>query len=310
MSRKRVFVSSVTQGFADRREAARTAIEKAGMEPVLAEELPAAAGDPRTVILDEVLPACDCLLGIYGWRYGWDRAKSGRSPTEQEFDKARELSLRTYAFIDRIETTPPEQQQAAFLERVQNWDVGLLRSEFHSLPELRDKILRALLRHDISPSFRAFVVRLKDRVRDLNGLAYRETTQPSVPGVELVLHAPSSQFTAGVEHFILAVDGDTCDARQIGQLVHNWCEEATRHFQSGILKARNLSAQILILVERNPHGHGPAGLREDKQLFHTCGYRELLVDLRNGKVDVPPAKGWLSKPWFDPVKAAVAECLQ
>ena len=59
----------------------------------------ASGGTPRDVVLNDVIGGCQAVIGIYSSRYGWTGARSGLSPTEEEYDRARELNKPVYAFI-------------------------------------------------------------------------------------------------------------------------------------------------------------------------------------------------------------------
>lgn len=297
MKKQRVFVSSVMKDFGDRREAARQALEEEGIEAVLAEELEAQAGAPRTVILDEIIPSCDAVVGVYGSRYGWIGSQGGLSPTEEEYDKARELFKPVYAFIDRMDRRAPEPRQQQFLEKVQNWDQGLTRNEFFSLEELQQKIKVALRGRDLSPRYRKFLENLKQAA---GSMKFRETSQARQPAFDLVLHAPGSQFTAGVESLIAVVDGDRYDRSQISQAVAGWREALKQLFQTGFLKAKNVTATVVVAVEKNPFALVPDVLEEHKAFFGACDTVEVLVDLAGGTVSRKP-RSWWTKPWHDPL---------
>jgi hypothetical protein len=85
----RVFVSSVMDGFEEYREAARSAIEAAGGEPVLVEDLPSLPVSSRNACLDGVA-SCDMYLVAIGDRGGWT-APSGKLVVEEEFEEAQRL---------------------------------------------------------------------------------------------------------------------------------------------------------------------------------------------------------------------------
>lgn len=297
MKMQRVFISSVMKNFGDRREAARQALEEEGIEAVLAEDQEAQAGAPRTVILDEIIPACDAVVGIYGSRYGWTGAQAGLSPTEEEYDKARELFKPVYAFIDGMDQRAPEPRQQQFLEKVQNWDQGLTRNEFFSLAELKQKIKAALRGRDLSPRYRNFLENLKRGARSMH---YGETSQARQPAFDLVLHAPGSQFTAGVESLLAVVDGDRYDRGQISQAVAGWREALKQLFQTGFWKAKNVTATVVVAVEQNPFALTPDRLEEHKAFFGACDTVEVLADLAGGTVSRKP-RSWWSKPWHDPL---------
>lgn len=95
---KRVFVSSVIDGFEDYREAARRGIREAGAEPVLVnEDFSASATSPRNACLDAV-SSCDAFLVLVGARGGWI-APSGVTVCEEEYLWARKVKLPILAFI-------------------------------------------------------------------------------------------------------------------------------------------------------------------------------------------------------------------
>lgn len=305
MRRQRVFISSVMRDYQDRRETVEKVIRALGMEPILAETLSASGGAPRDIILNDAIRGCQAMIGIYGPRYGWTGAQHQLSPTEEEYDHARELYKPIYAFIDRMQDQAVEPRQQTFLDKVQNWDVGVLRREFHSLAELQDLVGEALTGRDLSPRYRRFLDRLTGQARNINGLTFREETEPFVPVVDLVLHAPANQFTAGVDSYLLVIDGDLYDRQEINQAIHTWCTEVNRFIDAGFWKARHASTSILIAVEDNPHKYQQQNMQKNRGLFTSSNYDEMLVNLRTGNVELPPG----NKPWFNPLKKAVEAAL-
>jgi len=301
----RILISSVMRGYEDRREAAAEVIRALGMEPMLAETICAACGAPRDVILNDLFKDCQSLVGIYGPRYGWTGAESRQSPTEEEYDRARELFKPIYAFIDRIDDEPVELRQKAFLDKVQNWDIGVLRREFHSLGELQECIREALTGRDLSPRYRRFLDRLTVQTKDINGLTFREESEPFVPALDLMLHAPANQFTGGIDSYIIVIDGDLYDRRQISRAIQTWCTEVNRYIGAGFWKARGASTSILIVVEENPFNCVKSSLQKDRNLFTSTSYDEMLIDLVAVKVELPPG----SQPWINPLKKAVESAL-
>lgn len=305
MRKQRVFISSVMKDYKDRREAAERTIRTLGMEPILAETIHASGGSPRDVILKDSINGCQVMLGIYGPRYGWTGTQSQLSPTEEEYDRARELNKPIYAFIDRMERKAVEPRQKTFLEKVQNWDIGVLRREFHSLKELQDLIGEALTGRSLSPRYRRFLDGLTVQTQNLNGLDFREETEPFVPALDLMLHANASQFTAGIDHYIIVIDGDLYDRRQISLVIQNWCAEVNRFISAGFWKARGASTSFLIVVEENPYNYSKSDLQKDRRLFTSSSHDEMLVNLITGNVEVSPG----SKTFFNPLKKAVESSL-
>jgi hypothetical protein len=98
----RVFVSSVVEGFAEYRHAARAAIERAGGEALLVnEDFPALNASSRNACLDAV-DSCDAFILLIGARGGW-RAPSGKLVVEEELERARKRKLPALIFIQDCE---------------------------------------------------------------------------------------------------------------------------------------------------------------------------------------------------------------
>lgn len=91
-------MSSVVEGFAEFRQAAREAIIAAGGEPVLVnEDFPSPAASSRNACLDAV-DSCDFLVSIVGERGGWT-APSGLLVVEEEYQRARRKRIPVLAFL-------------------------------------------------------------------------------------------------------------------------------------------------------------------------------------------------------------------
>lgn len=302
MSDQRVFVSSVMRGYKDRRQAAREAITEVGMTPIMAEDMMAMSGAPREVVLVEGILDCDVVVSIYGNRYGWPGTRSGLSPTEEEYDRARELWKPIYAFVDRMQAGEPEPEQRRFLEKVQHWDVGLMRNEFRSLGELKKKIKRALTQADLSPRYRAFLNQVRFHARRES---YGEIWATRVPAFDTVLHKEPSRNPPGPHMLIAVLDGDQYDRQQITHVASLWKAALAERFQAGFWRATSANGVIVIAVEGNPFGLRPELLREE----YTWGkgrLDELLVDLVEGEVQYPPKPGW-KKPWAPPATKGLLE---
>jgi hypothetical protein len=305
MRKQHIFISSVMRDYEDRRAAAEKVVRSLGMEPLLAEAIRASGGSPRDVILKDAINGCHAMVGIYGPHYGWTGTQSQRSPTEEEYDHARELYKPIYAFIDRIESKTVDLRQQAFLDKVQNWDIGVLRREFYSLGELQELVREALTGRDLSPRYRRFLDVLVVQTQNLNGLAFREETEPFVPALDLVLHATASQFTAGVDSYIIVIDGDLYDRQQISRAIENWSAEVNRLIGAGFWKARGASSSVLVVVEENPYGYNKNSMQKDRRLFTSSSHDEMLVNLVARNVEVPPGNLTL----FNPLKKAVESAL-
>ena len=101
MPRTRVFVSSLIEGFAEYRQAARNGIAHAGGEAVLVnEDFPSQAGSSRNTCLDAI-DSCDVFLIVLGGRSGW-KTPSGRLVVEEEFEHARARKLPVLLFLEDV----------------------------------------------------------------------------------------------------------------------------------------------------------------------------------------------------------------
>ena len=136
----RVFVSSVIEGFADYRAAARNGIKAAGAEPVMVnEDLPSQGTSSRNACLDAI-DSCDWLLSIVGERGGWT-TPSGRLVVEEEFEHARVRSLSVLAFI---QDTKRDAQADRFVRRLSDYVDGMFRTKFQTPADLEQQIERAV----------------------------------------------------------------------------------------------------------------------------------------------------------------------
>lgn len=135
-----VFVSSAIRGYEAEREAARRAIESLRLVPVMAETLGAAAGSPRKALFDEVAEADVYLLLILP-RYG-EPDDRGRSPTEQEFERALRRRRPIVALVQEGELEPEQQE---FVSRVRGkWGDGRLTGWFSGPADLQEAVVRGL----------------------------------------------------------------------------------------------------------------------------------------------------------------------
>ena len=140
MPRPRVFVSSVIEGFADYRQAARYGIEQAGGEGVLVnEDFPSQASSSRNTCLDAI-DSCDVFLLVLGARGGW-KTPSGRLVVEEEFEHARACKVPVLVFLEDV----PRDADGEGLARIlSDYVDGNFRVKFSGAAELRDQVERAL----------------------------------------------------------------------------------------------------------------------------------------------------------------------
>jgi len=136
----RVFVSSVIEGFAEYRQAARSGIEQAGGEAVLVnEDFPSQASSSRNTCLDAI-DSCDVFLLVLGARGGW-KAPSGRLVVEEGFEHARARKLPVLAFLEEVACDADAQCLAKSLS---DYVDGNFRVKFSGAVELRDQVERSL----------------------------------------------------------------------------------------------------------------------------------------------------------------------
>ena len=135
---KRIFISSVQKEFERERAAIKKMIES---DPILKPyfkafvfEIDAPAADKTTqqVYLKEIEKS-DIYLVLIGNKYGYCN-DGGVSPTEQEFDKARELGLTTLVVVRGRDDSKREERESQFLKKVSD---GRVRVRYQdSDPEL------------------------------------------------------------------------------------------------------------------------------------------------------------------------------
>ncbi len=135
-----VFISSVSEGYKQIREAAREEIKKVGGQPIGFEDFTAKDKSSRNACLDGVRDS-DVYLGIFGARYGFI-TPSGRSATEEEFDEAVQLGKRRLIFVEEVAECEPKQQ--AFLSRVGDYKTGRFWKKFEKIDDLRTNIETSL----------------------------------------------------------------------------------------------------------------------------------------------------------------------
>lgn len=93
-----VFVSSTWEDMQSYREAVRGALNKAGCIPCGMERFSASAQSPLETCFEE-LKKSQLYICILGMRYGSIDKESGKSYTELEYEKAKELNLPILAFL-------------------------------------------------------------------------------------------------------------------------------------------------------------------------------------------------------------------
>jgi hypothetical protein len=138
--RPRVFVSSVIEGFAEYRKAARAGIDQAGCEAVLVnEDFPSQASSSRNTCLDGI-DSCDIFLLVIGGRGGW-KTPSGRLVVEEEFEHARARKLPVLVFLEDVSRDADAQRLAKSLS---DYVDGHFRVTFTGAAALARQIERSL----------------------------------------------------------------------------------------------------------------------------------------------------------------------
>jgi hypothetical protein len=138
--RTRVFVSSVIEGFAEYRQAARTGIGRAGCEAVLVnEDFPSQAGSSRNTCLDAI-DSCDVFLLVIGGRGGW-KTPSGRLVVEEELEHASAHKLPVLVFLEDVPRDADAQRLAMSLS---DYVDGHFRVTFTGAAALTGQVERSL----------------------------------------------------------------------------------------------------------------------------------------------------------------------
>ena len=143
--RKRLFISSVQGEFAQERRLLCEYVRNDALlckffEPFIFEELPAINLSAPQAYLTEAA-ASDIYLGIYGHDYGYEDAE-GISPTEREYDTAKEHGRYRMVFIKRCEERHPK--ESTFIKKVEQ---DVVRKSFSNFDELRTAVYASLVRY-------------------------------------------------------------------------------------------------------------------------------------------------------------------
>ena len=142
-----IFISSVQKEFEAERKALADYIRqdellKRFFSPYLFEETAASGHAPGDVYLEEVKQS-DIYLGLLGEEYGYED-QQGVSPTEREFDMARQESKPCWIFIKgdgKLKRHPKEKQ---FINKVGEL---VSRKRFLTFDSLRDEVYRSCVLH-------------------------------------------------------------------------------------------------------------------------------------------------------------------
>lgn len=122
------------------RQAARRAVEALDIHPEMFETGGASDEAARRTLLSRVA-SCDALLLLLGREYG-ERGRGDASPTEEEFNEARERGLPVLALVQDSDREPAQDE---FLARVRgNWAAGRLTADFTDVTDVGFAVTKAL----------------------------------------------------------------------------------------------------------------------------------------------------------------------
>ena len=137
---KKVFISSVINGFEEFRQAAKEAVEAAGMQPVMVEDLPSQTYSPKQVCIKGVQES-DLFLLLLGKRYGYVPDSDEISVTHAEYKEATRQHKPVLSFVQNIDKEP---HQEAFVQEVEDYSSGQLRTKFSNPADLKAQVAAAL----------------------------------------------------------------------------------------------------------------------------------------------------------------------
>jgi Domain of unknown function (DUF4062) len=144
---QRVFVSSLIDGYEDRRQAAADAIESFGATPVMFERFGGRDGDPIQAYLNEVASS-SIYVGLLGPRYG-KPLPSRYSATHEEYRSAEHEALRLSVWVeDGVEREGPQQ---SFLDEVRTFNVTGRFADPADLTSSLERRLREIAAEELAP---------------------------------------------------------------------------------------------------------------------------------------------------------------
>lgn len=150
--KRKIFISSVIEGYLDRRDTAEEAIRELNRDEGLNFEViridsnkhPAENRSSREVCLDSIKD-CDIYIGIFSRdNYGWEESPIGISPTHEEFRQALKENKTRIIFIEDTKDLSPKQK--IFLDEVGKYVKGSYWNTFEpgDLHQLKHLVYRAL----------------------------------------------------------------------------------------------------------------------------------------------------------------------
>lgn len=141
----KIFISSNQREFAEERKMIKEEIENDFFlgnlfEVFLFEDTPA-TGETAYNLYMETIEKTDIYIGLIGSKYG-NILDSGKSPTEEEYDKYNKIGDESYIFIKN--TDEYDEKTLKFIKKVQNSNVYKL---FDSYEDLINEIKRSLINY-------------------------------------------------------------------------------------------------------------------------------------------------------------------
>jgi Domain of unknown function (DUF4062) len=165
----RTFISSTYLDLVDHRRVVANALERLGQTAGRMEVFGARPNEPTVACFDEI-QRCDLFVGIYAYRYGYVPEGAETSITEQEFDRARQLSKPIFCFvIDEghpwlprlMEGEPGRSKLMVFKERVSR---SYVQDSFTTPDDLGLKVSTAVGRHVSSAATATLTERVQERL--------------------------------------------------------------------------------------------------------------------------------------------------
>ena len=143
----RIFISSVQVEFAEERIALHRYVHEEMLlsqyfDVFVFENVPAKGQSPKEVYLQEVEQAA-VYLALIGEQYGYED-EEGISPTEREYDRAKELHKERLVFIKELNGSKRHPKEEAFLQKINTENI---RIKFDSLDVLKQNVYKACLQY-------------------------------------------------------------------------------------------------------------------------------------------------------------------
>ncbi|MER5670958.1 DUF4062 domain-containing protein [Pseudonocardia alni] len=145
----RIFVSSVSEGLVEERQACKAIIRALGHNPVLFEDFTPQSEPSREACLRELADS-DIYVLLLGPHYGHRFPDTGTSPTHEEWVSATASGMPRIVFRKTGATFEEEQQ--AFARTVSDYTSGVFRGSFEKTHELTELLARKVRELETTPS--------------------------------------------------------------------------------------------------------------------------------------------------------------